>query len=1056
MKKHKLLTSMKVKQTRTFLMIIFCLFSVCTVSVMAQKSLNKRTITGVVRGDNGEPLIGANVVAIGKTLNGTITNASGKFSLNVSNETNLKISYIGYVSKEIKLEDQTDLKVTLSEVRGSLDEVVVVGYGTQKKESVVGAISTVKGDVMLQSGGVSTVGQALQGKLPGVTALYTNGQPGSNEMKIFIRGLSSWNAIDGPLILVDGIERDMNSLDLNEIEDISVLKDASATAVYGVKGANGVILLTTKRGKAGKAQFSVSGNTTYKSISRVPKKYDSYDAMMVSNEAIQRELMYQESSWKDYTPVQVAEKYRNQPTQFAQEVYPNVDWQKYMFRDYGQDSRLSASVSGGSDFAKYFANIAYEEEGDLTKEFNTGKGYTGTMNYKRFNYRSNLDFNITKTTLLSVNLSGSYGIQNTVPTQPEKLFLSLYNLAPDLYYPRYDDGSYGMAPSADLSNANSLMLFTSMGLVTNHTVKLTTDFILDQKLDFITKGLSARGKFSFDNTTVGQQNISEPGTDGNSIQSRYVNDGASRIFKYPSTTSGYSYVVQPWAMDSLLMKNDKMARRTDYQLSLNYNRSFGNHNVTGLLLFKRQEYAIGSMFPSFFEDWVGRATYDYNKTYFLEINGANNGSEKFGPGYRFKLFPSVAGGWMISNEKFMKGLTWLDKLKVRASYGEVGDDGGSNIPRFYYQTQWSGTAYGSYMVNPGNYLNSATGMSPYLYLQEGTIGNKDVHWETSLKKDIGLEVSVLNGEIKAEIDYFGENRRDVFIKDADRSIPNWFGAKPPGANLGIVEVNGYEMVLGVNHRFTKDFRLFSDFSITYAKDMVIYKEDPLLRPIYQKKAGYSIDQPRSAIDGDIMQNWDDIYMSTPLSSNNAQKRPGYYDVLDFNGDGNYNGTYDDTPYGYPTRPQKTWTFSVGGEYKGLSASVQFYGQSNTTRNYTLNNFSLQSHIFFAASENYWSVNNPTGTQTLPSWLLGSASTDPHRNLIDGSMVRLKMAEIAYRLDKKTCKFLGLQGLRLFINGNNLYLWSKMADDRDFNNGNTGIRGDYPMLKRYNVGFNLDL
>ena len=1056
MRKHKKALSLKFKQKGTLLIILFCLFSVCTVTVMAQKNLNSRTINGVVRGENGEPLIGANVITTGNTRNGTITDVNGKFSLSITNESTLKISYLGYIPAELKIDGKTTVNVTLIENKAALEEVVVVGYGTQKKESVVGAISQVKGDVMMQSGGVSTVGQALQGKLPGVTALYTNGQPGNNEMKIFIRGQSTWN-FTGPLIMVDGIERDMNSIDLNEIENISVLKDASATAVYGVKGANGVILLTTKRGKSGKAQFSVSANTSYKSISKVPQKLDSYDAMMVSNEAILRELMYSESQWSSYTPLQVAEKYRNQTTQLEREIYPNVDWKDYMYKDFGKDYRLSASVSGGSDFAKYFVNIAYEEEGDITKEFDTGKGYTGTMNYKRFNYRSNLDFSITKSTTFSVNLSGSYGIQNTVPTQPEKLFLSLYNLAPDLFYPRYSDGSYGMAPVSDLGTANTLMLYTSLGLVTNHTVKTTTDFVLNQKLDFITKGLSAKGRFSFDNTIAGQQNISEPGTTGNNIQSRYVNDGTSRVFVYPSTTSGYSYVIQPWSMDSLVMKSGNMYRRIDYELSLNYNRTFDKHNITGLFLFKRQQFATGSQFPQYYEDWVARVTYDFNKTYFLEANGAYNGSEKFGKGYRFQLFPSVALGWMISNEKFLKEQKWLDKLKVRASYGLVGDDGGSNIPRWAYQTQWNALNYGAWMVNPGVYSNNGTtGQSPYLYQQETLLGNSDVRWETSLKKDIGVELSLFDGEIKAEFDYFGENRKDVFISASNRSVPDWFGASPPSANLGKVDVNGYEFVLGIYHKFSKQFRLFSDFNITYAKDIVIYREDPKLRPAYQQQAGYSIGQTRTAITGEIMQNWDDIYRSTPLSTGDGQKRPGYYDLIDYNGDGNYVSTYDNTPYGYPNRPQKTWSFTIGGEYKGLSASVQLYGQSNTTRSYTLSNFPLQTHNFFEASADYWSVNNPTATKTLSSWFLNPGATDPKRDLIDGSMVRLKMVEISYRFNKKDCKFIGIQGLRVFANGNNLYLWSKMADDRDYNNGTTNIRGDYPMLKRYNVGFNLDL
>ena len=1026
--------------------------------IQAQNDNSKqKKITGTVRDNTGEVLPGASIIIKG-TKTGTTTDASGKFSVaNVTPESVIVVSFIGMETKEVKVGNQTVVNVSLTDGSIGLEEVVAVGYGVQKKINVVGAISNIKGEALLQSGGVTTIGQALQGKIPGLTTMYTNGKPGSTDMKIFIRAQGSWNNSGTVLILIDGVEREMNDIDMNEVESISVLKDASATAVYGVKGANGVILITTKRGQAGKAKLSISGNLIAKTISKVPQKYESYDAMMIRNDAIMRELPYSEASWKDYIPLQTAEKFRNQQTQEQLEMYPNVDWKDYMFKDVANDQQLNLSISGGSDLAKYFVSLSYNDESDMTKDFDTGKGYNSQLSYKRLNYRSNLDFNITKTTKLSVNLSGSYSKKTASPADDVRLYLSLYNIAPDLFYPRYSDGSYGFAPVTDQGLSNSLYYYTSQGMNTTHGFRLNTDFALEQKLDFITKGLVFNGRFTLDNTMTGTQNIDDM---DNLIQKRYNIDGVAE-YKYPTADNTYAYVIEPWILSNFDVGGNKN-RRMEYQMTLNYNRTFaGKHNVGGLLLFKRQKYTAGSAFATRYEDIVSRLTYNYNSKYFIEANGAYNGSELFGPGYRRELFPSLALGWVISNENFMKQYKWLDKLKLRASAGEVGDDNfitGRSDLRWMYVSQWESSATTVDMNAPGIFAlgsANAAAKSPYTVYREKVIANKDLHWERSFKKDIGLELSAFKGGITFDVDYFEDNRTDIFMEGKERSVPEWFGsAAAPGANLGAVKTNGYEIQLGLKHNFTKNMKAWGDLSYTHAKDIIIAKDEPLLRATHLKKEGFSIDQTTSAIPGSMMQNWDDVYMSTPISTGNDKKRLGYYDVVDFNGDGNYNGSSDNVPWGYPNRPQNTWNLTLGSSYKGLSLVAQIYAQTNTTRGYTLDSFSQNvGNLYFKENGDYWSKENPDGVKTIYPWRVLSGNTDPLRNVYDASMVRLKMVELAYRFSTNSCKKMGLAGLKVFVNGNNLYLWTKMADDREYGSGN---RGTYPTLKRFNFGFNLDL
>lgn len=1012
-----------------------------------------RIVSGVIEDSSGERIPGVTIFVQSTTI-GTVSDINGDFIIELPAGSDvLVVSFVGYQTKTIKVNSDNKLKVVLQEDNVGLDEVVVVGYGIQKKESIVGAITQTTGETLLQAGGVTNVGEALQGRLPGVTTIQGSGLPGESDPLIYIRGQSSWNGGGQPLVLVDGVERSMSNIDMNEIDQFSVLKDASATAVFGVKGANGVILITTKRGKEGKAELTISANSTIKMPSKLPNKLESYDAIVRANEAIMRELMYVPRSWDQIIPMEIAEKYRNPATEEESYIYPNVDWEDVILKDFATDSRVNLSVRGGSENTKFFGSLSFQSVNDIFKgvEYDNGKGYSGEYKYNRFNYRSNLDFDITNTTKFSVNLSGYYGIQEKPIDDIRQAVSAIYEIAPSLYTPIYPDGAYGRELSGIWDFKNPLVNLTNSGYNTYNHFQMNSDFMLDQDLTFLIKGLSMKAKLSYDNTMVGRQSVTDNPINNveNVIYRLYDIDGNETVFSPPGIND-FDFVVQPWDIGTMDIQNWTRMRRINYELSLNYNRVFKEkHYVTALALMKREEFAMGSMFPQFREDWVGRLTYNYDSRYFLDVNGAYNGSEKFGPGYRFELFPSAAMGWMVTNESFMEGQTWLDKLKIRGSYGLVGDDNFNG--RWKYMTQWGSGGQA--------YLNKSFGsQSPYVWYGESVVGNANLHWETAIKSNIGVELAVLDNLISVDVDYFREDRSDILIPGSNRSVPDWLGTNPPDYNSGAVEVRGYEFVAKFNKSFANGITTWGDLSFTDARDKVIFKEDPELTPFYQKAEGYPIGQTTSAIPIGIMGSWDDIYMGTPLASNQSYRRTGYYDMVDYNVDGDYNSTYDVVPWGYPVRPQRTWNLTAGAGYAGFNLMVQFYGTQNATKLYSSRIFTKQTHIFFEHMDDYWSKENQDSEIPLSSWSIWQGADAPTINLYDASLVRLKTVELSYSIPKRICENIGVSYIKVFVNGNNLFLWSDLPDDREFNSStveSSYYRGDYPTMKRFNFGFNVN-
>lgn len=1025
-------------------------------------------IKGTVVDSNGEALIGASVVIKGNTAVGTVTDFDGNFTLSVPSEAStIVISYVGMNTREFKVGKQRTFNVTLSD-NTQLSEVIVVGFGQQKKASVVGAITQTTGEVLERAAGITDIGAALTGNLPGVITTASQGLPGEEEPKIQIRGASSWNNSE-PLVLVDGIERPMSSVDIQSVATISVLKDASATAVYGVKGANGVILITTKRGSEGKAQISVSANAIMKIPSKLPDKYDSYNALVARNTVIEHELNLNPESWAYIRPMSFIENYRNQDGSAKDEMgnliserYPNVDWQRALFKDYTMSYNANLNVSGGTKFVKYFASVDFVSEGDLYKDFGNNRTYPTGYDFKRVNVRSNLDFNVTKTTVLKVNIAGSNGKQmtpwnNTVDNewQISQQWAGVYNISPDAFMPKYADGSWGFLPgSTNVSNAAQTVSLGGTQYIT--TTRITTDFVLEQKLDFITKGLAARGMIAWDNNfREGNRGINDL---YNNTQNKWI-DPQTGITTYQQPYEAYDrfdFVPSDHSWSTQNGNVNNVTRNLNYQVQLNWGRTFGKHDVTAMGVFARQETAWGSMIPSVREDWVFRATYAYDNKYFLEFNGAYNGSEKFSSDNRFAFFKSGAIGWMISEEPFMKYLREkkiIDMLKLRASYGEIGDDNVGD--RFLYMSQWAYGGQSTLDVTQGG------GDNPYKWYREATVGNPNVHWETVKKFNFGIDYGLFGGLLAGAIEIFRDKRTDILVGGSGRAVPAYFGQTPPTANLGEVKTHGYEIEVRFNKVFPNKMRLWANMSMTHSENEVIRKDDPALYPAYRKEAGYPIDQVRTFLDKGMMQNYDDIYGSPKYDSNDGLKLPGDYYIADFNGDGVVDNVADQVPYGYAGFPENTYNATIGFEWKGFSCFAQFYGVTNVTRDVTMVSFSdvMLANVYDQGT--WWSVDHQNAEYVTPRFnakLGNDALYHGTQYLCDGSYIRLKNVEVAYTFTQPWVRQIGMKSLKVFVSGNNLWLWTRMPDDRESNFGgnHTAGNGAYPTFKRINFGLRFNL
>ena len=1052
--------------------------------VFAIPSFAQELVKGTVLDNNGDVVIGATVVQKDNKQNATITDLDGNFSLKMpGGKGTVVISYVGMKEKEIKISSDKQNKISMEEDDAQLEELVVVGFGQQKKKSVVGAITQTTGEVLERAAGIGSVGAALTGNLPGVATIASTGQPGEEDPRIYIRGAAAWNTDAQPLILVDGVEREIKSVDITSIATVSVLKDASATAVYGVKGANGVILITTKRGVEGKARIDVGFNSTLKAVSKLPRKYDSYDAYMLRNQAIEHELaLGKDASWAYYRPQTFINNFRNQdytvkPNKDADdnylgdysqaERYPNVDWQEEMFKDYAFSYNTNLNISGGTKYVKYFVAFDFQNEGDMTKVWNNNQGYEGGYTYNRLNVRSNLDFQITKTTQFKVSVAGSsaqqkaprYYYGNDGEFFQQQKWAGAYGMAPNLFPVQFSDGSWGYYPL--VSNIeNSPMSVTNVGYSLKTITRTFTDFTLEQNLDFITKGLVARGTVSWDN----QFNEEGRGiSDQHKTKRAYMlpENGLLLYETAIDNKTGFDfYESRDWTTTA---GNVEYAQRTtEMSLQLFWARQFGEHNVSLMGNWKRRMELKGTLAEKCREDWVFRTTYDLKGKYFAEVNGAYNGSQQFSPDYRFVFFGSGAAGWMLSEEPFMsrlkdKGI--IDMFKIRGSIGEIGDDtaGGYADANFAYLANWKVAADGQ-----GNILKypiSVDGTSSqYVSYFEERIASPSLHWATVLKKNIGFDYVVLGGMFAGSFDYFHDIRSNIFINGNDRTLPSYFGAyKNPDANKGEIKNHGFELDIRFKKVLNNGMRFWANTNYTYAHNKIIEKDDPKLIPSYRKQEGYSQGQYREFIDNGFIGTYDELYSTPEREKDDSQVLIGDHYIVDFNGDGKVDETNDKAPYGYTGTPEHTYNATIGWEWKGWSIFAQLYGATGVTRDVGLTSFNNKLLTVYD-NGTWWNPVDGDGKVVVPRFTTQVSYNDGTQYLYDGSYFRLKNVEVAYTWTKGWIKKIGFSSLKVYLNGNNLFLITKMPDDRESNYVGTtnfsGSGGAYPTVRRYNFGFKL--
>jgi TonB-linked SusC/RagA family outer membrane protein len=706
------------------------------------------------------------------------------------------------------------------------------------------------------------------------------------------------------------------------------------------------------------------------------------------------------------------------------------------------------NISGGTNTVKYFTSADFLHEADLFKTYNNKRGYEQGFGFDRLNVRSNLDFQLTPSTLFKTNLSGSYGVRKSpwgFSGSEYGSWIDAYNAAPDLFLPVYADGSWGYYAPNEARAENSARSLAIGGVSYQTTARITTDFTLDQELDMITKGLRFTGTISLDNTFV----ESDRGINDlyNDTQRKWVNPetGAVTYRQAIDGITGFDFQ-EGIKWNPAAGTIGASQRRLFYQLQLNYAKNIANkHSVTGMGLMNRNVFANGSMIPSYREDWVFRTTYTYNNKYTVEYNGAYNGSEQFASAYRFAFFQSGGINWIVSNENFIKSLKFVDQFKIRASYGQTGFD---NLGvRWPYLEQWNYNGRSRLGIS-----GEGAEQSPYTWYSQSVVGNPNVQWEQSEKYNVGVDFEFLKGFIRGKADFFTDNRSKILL--ANRSdVPTYFGATPPVANLGAVKSSGYELELHLN-KSVRDFRFWTDLNMTHTQNKIIDAANPELLPDYQKSEGMQINQAYSYVSRGMYNTWDQLYGSAAHNANDNQKLPGNYYLVDYNGDGIIDAR-DNIPYGYTGWPANTYNATFGIDWKGFSAFVQFYAVNNVTRQVEFRSLSSQSHTVYQEGE-YWSPNN-TGANPMPRWL-----TTPQgyyrgtQYMYDGSYVRLKNAEIAYTFTPEFSKKMGVSGLRIYLNGNNLIAWSKMPDDRESNFAGTGwaSQGAYPTVKRFNLGLNL--
>lgn len=988
--------------------------------------------SGTVVDNENNPLIGATVTVKGtKTI--AITDMDGHFYIDVPNKNSVLVfNYLGFKPQEVKVGSDINFNIQLKEDAVSADEVVVVGYGNQKKLSVIGSIQTLDPG-NLQMGSSRSMSNNLAGQLAGVIAYQPSGEPGYDNSQFWIRGISTFGAGgSSPLVLVDGVERSLNDIDPAEIESFSVLKDASASAMYGVRGANGVIIINTKRGSVAKPSIDFRFEQAITKPTKLPEFIGAAEYMTLLNN------LCSDPSKRMFTKDQIMKTY----TGYDKDLYPDVDWIDAITKDYATSTRGNMTVSGGTNILRYSLTASvYHETGimetDDTLPYDTGSKLT------RFNMRANVDLDLTKTTLLRFNVGGYLQNLRKARSSTDNVFTHAFETPPFVHPAIYSDGTI---PKASANRANPWAESTQQGYYRGTRSKLESLFQLEQNLKMITPGLKFKATFAFDTYN---ENFVTRGKDPT-----YYGVAKSRGDEGQLIHSVLSYGSEFLDHSS----NANYGNNSTYlEFSLGYNHTFAKkHAVDALFLYNQRSYDWGDIQPKRSQGIAGRLSYTFDRRYVGEFNFGYNGSENFAKGHRFGFFPSLALGWIISEEKFMRNCAdWLTLLKLKGSIGKVGNDdiGGR---RFAYLTTINTGASGYHFGYAGDYWRGG--------YSEGEVGVNNLTWETSTKTNVGIELGLWN-EFNLQFDYFYEHRTNIFMQR--KTIPTQAGfLSNPYANYGIVDNSGVDGTVTWNHKFGKDLRVALRANFTYAKNEVKeYDEPESVKGTYRSLTGRSIGtlwglQAERLYTDDDFENGK-LKAGIPTPNIGSVVRPGDIKYRDMNDDGVVDAK-DEGYIGGTTTPRIVYGFGGNVEYKNFDFSFFFQGTGQSYRIIGGTQYFIPGSgqgvmgNVYANYKDCWTEENPSQDVFWPRL---SESTNPNNNYAstwwkkDMSFLRLKSIELGYTLPRSITKAICSNNIRFFVSGNNLFyiskfkLWDPELDTAD------GLK--YPSMRSVMFGFQLN-
>mgnify|MGYP002097620080 FL=1 len=1022
-----------------------------------EQQQNKRKISGRVTDIKGEPLIGVNVTVDGDA-NGSITNMDGLYEIFVTKKSVvLKFTYIGFKTSEIRTNASTNIyDVTLEEQVNELEETVIVGYGTQRKISNIGAQSSMKmEDIKTPSASLTTT---LAGRLAGVVAVQRTGEPGKDAADIWIRGISTPNT-SSPLVLVDGVERSFNDIDPEDIESLTTLKDASATAVYGVRGANGVILIKTKPGKVGKPTVSAD---YYESFTRFTKMVDLADGITYMNAA--NEAMRNDGIATKYTEDQI----RNTIAGKDPYLYPNVDWLKEIFNDWGHNRRVNVNVRGGSEKVAYYASVSYFNETGMTVTDKNIDTYDSKMKYSRYNFTTNLNIDVTPTTKVEIGAQGYLGEGNYPAISSADLYNAAMSISPVEYPKMFFVNGEAFVPGTSTNNNfnNPYSQATRRGYDNLTKNQIYSNLRVTQDLDMLTKGLKLTAMYAFD--VYNEIHVHQ--------------DRAESTYNFLDTSVPYDMNGQPilqriYEGSNVLSYTQETSgnKKTYLEASLNYDRTFNDdHRVSALFLFNQQSkllYPKGTLedaIPYRMMGIAGRATYSWKDRYFAEFNIGYNGAENFSPKHRFGTFPAFGVGWVVSNEKFWQPLSKaVSFLKIRYTDGKVGNSEVSDR-RFMYLDQMKENGDYGYKFGP-----NGTKWAGYETVNMAV----DLIWEESRKQDLGIDLKLFNDDLSIVFDLFKERRENILLK-REHSIPSFLGynTSAPYGNIGIIENKGFDGTIEYNKRINKDWVIALRGNVTFNKDKWIQGELPEQKYEWMNQYGRNINGAKGYVaeglftqaEIDDMARWESLSAANkaitpkPFASQFGTVKAGDIKYKDLNNDGQIDA-YDQTYISRGDVPTTVYGFGFTVGWKDLSVGMMFQGVAGAER--VLNGSSINpfnggggSGNLYSNIDDRWTEENPDQNAFYPRLSYGSETTSSINNFQKSTwwvrnmnFLRLKTLQLSYNLPKPWVNKVHLKNAAVYVMGTNLFTLSRFKLwDPELNTDNGA---SYPNTTSYSVGIN---